>query len=66
MFTYNSTCSCNRLQLIKICLCCFLDMLLYSNNLSTIATVSFLNNSEYVPACFSCNNDSNLSQNLSG
>ena len=26
--------------LIKICLCCFLDIHLYSNNLSTIATIS--------------------------
>ena len=31
---------CNRLHLIKICLCCFLDMHSYSNNLSTIATIS--------------------------
>ena len=30
----------NRLHLSKICLCCFLDMHLYSNNLSTIATIS--------------------------
>ena len=30
----------NRLHLIKICLCCFLDMHLYSKNLSTIATIS--------------------------
>ena len=31
---------CIRLHLIKICLCCFLDIHLYSNNLSTIATIS--------------------------
>ena len=30
----------NRLHLIKICLCCFLLIHLYCNNLSTIATIS--------------------------
>ena len=34
------TYSCNRLHLIKSCLCCFLDIHLYSNDLSTIATIS--------------------------
>ena len=32
----------NRLHLSKICLCSFLDIHLYSNNLSTIATISSL------------------------
>ena len=36
IYTYLS----DRLHLIKICLCCFLDMHFYSNNLSTIATIS--------------------------
>ena len=52
----------NRLHLFKICLCCFLDMHLYSNNLSTIATISSLIKSELFPACFSCNNNFNLLQ----
>ena len=30
----------NKLHLSKICLCCFLVIHLYSNNLSTIATIS--------------------------
>ena len=51
-----------RLHLIKICLCCFLDTHLYSNNLSTIATISSLIISELFPACFSCNNNFYLSQ----
>ena len=55
-------CIYKRLHLIKICLCCFLDMHLYSNNLSTIATISSLIISELFPACFSCNNILNLSQ----
>ena len=57
---------CNRLHLIKICLCCFLDMHLYSNYLSTIATISSLIMSESFPACFSCKNNLNLSQSSSG
>ena len=59
-------CFYNRLHLIKICLCCFLDMHLYSNNLSTIATISSLIKSELFPACFSCSNNFNLSQSSSG
>ena len=55
-------CFYNRLHLIKICLCCFLDKHLYSNNLSTIATISSLIKSELFPACFSCSNKFNLSQ----
>ena len=35
-------------------------MHLYSNNLSTIATISSLIMSELFPACFSCNNHFNL------
>ena len=31
---------CNRLHLIKSCLRCLVDMHLYSNNLSTMATLS--------------------------
>ena len=56
----------NRLHLIKICLCCFLDMHLDSNNLSTIATMSSLNMSELFPACFSCNIIFNPSHNSLG
>ena len=51
---------CNRLHLIKICLCCFLDIHLYSNSLSTIAKISSLIMSELYPACFSCNNNFTL------
>ena len=56
----------NKLYLIKICLCCFLDIHLYSNNLSSIATISSLIISEFFPACFSCNNNFNLLQSSSG
>ena len=59
-------CNYNRLHLIKICLCCFLDMHLYSNNLSIIATISSLIILELLPACFSCNNYFNLSQSSLG
>ena len=56
MYTYNYICvhifMCKRLPLRKICLCCFLDMHLYSNNLSTIALISSLIMSELFPACF--------------
>ena len=62
IYTYLS----NKLHLIKICLCCFLDMHLYSNNLSTIATISSLIKSELLPACFSSNNNFYLSQSSSG
>ena len=55
-----------RLHLIRICLCCFLDMHLNSNNLSTIATISSLIISELLPACFSCNNNLDLSQSSLG
>ena len=60
------TYSCNRLHLIKICLCCFSDIHLYSNNLSTIAMISSLIILELFPACFSCNNNFNLSQSSLG
>ena len=56
----------NRLHLIKVCLCCSLDIHLYSNNLSTIATISSSIKLELVPACFSCNNNLNLSQSSLG
>ena len=54
MYTYNYFYSnlCSRLHLIKICLCCFLDMHLYSNNLSIIAIISSLIISELLPAFF--------------
>ena len=65
MYTYNYMIY-NRLHLIKICLCCFLDIHLYSNNLSTIAIFSSLIKSELFPACFSCNNNLNLSHNSLG
>ena len=55
-----------RLHLIKICLCCFLLMHLYSNNLSTITTISSSIISELFPAFFSCSNNLNLSQSSSG
>ena len=54
------------LHLFKIRLCCFLDMHLFSNNLSTIAIISSLIMSELFPACFSCSNNFNLSDNSSG
>ena len=66
IFTSAYTYDYNRLHLIKICLCCFLDMHLYSNNLSTIAMISSLFMSELFPACFSCNNNFNLSQSSLG
>ena len=53
---------CNRLHLIKVCLCCFLDKPLYSNNLSTIASCSSLIKSDLFPAYFSCSNNFNLLQ----
>ena len=59
-------CNYNRLHLIKICLCCFLDIHLYSNNLSIIATISSSINIELLPPCFSCNNNFNLFQSSFG
>ena len=53
-------CIYNKLHLIKFCLCCFLDMHFYSNNLSTITTISSLFISELLPPCFSCNNNLSL------
>ena len=41
-------------------------MHLYSNNISTIATTSSLIILELFPACFSCNNNFNLSQSSIG
>ena len=41
-------------------------MYLYSNNLSTLATISSLIISELFPACFSCYNNFNLLQSSSG
>ena len=38
----------------------------YSNNLSTMATISLLIISELFPACFSCNNNFNLLYSSSG
>ena len=63
---YNYMSDYNRLHLIKIRLCCFLDIHLYSNSLSTIATNSSLIISELLPACFSCNNNFILSQSSLG
>ena len=57
---------CSRLHLIKICLCCFLVIHLYSNNLSNIATISSLIISELFPACVSCNNNFILLHNSLG
>ena len=57
---------CNRLHLIKSCLWCFLDIHLFSNNLSTKATISSLIKSELFPAWFFCSISFNLSQVLSG
>ena len=65
-YSYSKMCIYIRLHLIKICLCCFLDMPLYSNNLSTIATISSLIKSELFPACFSCNINFNLLHSSSG
>ena len=41
-------------------------MHLYSSNLSIIATISSLIILELLPACFSCNNNFNLSQSSLG
>ena len=57
---------CKSLHIIETCLCCFLDMQLYSNNLSTIALISPLIILELMPACSSCSNNVYLLHNLSG
>ena len=58
MFNYtfmsNYTFWCIRLQIFKSCLCCFLDVPLYSNNLPTLAMISSSNILELLSACFSC------------
>ena len=59
-------CNYNRLPLIKIWLCCFFEIHLSSNNLSTIATISSLFMLELLPPCFSCNNNLKLSQSSLG
>ena len=59
-------CIYNRSHLIKICLCCFLDIHLYSNSLSIIATISSSIKLELLPPFFSCNNNLNLSQSSLG
>ena len=64
IFMSNYTYSCGRLQLVKSC--CFLDMHLYSNSLSTIAMIFSLIMSELFAACFSCSNSFNLIQNSLG
>ena len=56
----------NTLHLIKTCLCCFLLIHFYSNNLSTIATISLLSMLELFPACFSYSSNFILSQSSSG
>ena len=56
----------NKLHLVKICLCCFFDMHLYSYSLSSIAKISFLIKLELLPACFCCSNNFNLSESSSG
>ena len=57
---------CNRLHLIKICLCCFLGMHLYSNSLSTIATIYSLFKLDLFPASLSFGNNFNLSRSSLG
>ena len=56
---------CKRLHLVGSCLCCFSDMHLYSNDLSTTVTISSLIKSEILPACFSCKFSSDLSHSSS-
>ena len=53
---------CNRIHLIKSCLCCFVVMHLYSEILSAIATSSSIIKLELFLPCFSCNYNLNLSQ----
>ena len=57
--------SCIRLHIIKTCFCCFLDMPLYSDKLSSITKISSLILLELFPACFSCNYNFNLLQSSS-
>ena len=57
---------CNILHLIKFCVCCFVDIHLYSNILSTIATISSLIKLELLTACSFCNNNFNPSQSALG
>ena len=58
MCIYTSLCI--RLPLIKLCLCFFLDVHLYSNGSSTIATISSVIMSEMFPACYFCSNSFKL------
>ena len=51
----------NRLDLIKVCFCCFVDMHLYSKILSTTGTNSSLLIFALLPAFFSSSDNSNLS-----
>ena len=57
---------CNRLHLIKICLCCFVNMYLFSSNLSTIAMISSSILSELFLVCLSCSNTFDLSHSSLG
>ena len=47
-------------------MCCLVDMYLYSNKLSTIATISSLMISDLFPACSFCNNNFNQSESSLG
>ena len=70
MYTYiymgTLTYSTNRIYLIKICLCCFVDTHLYCSNLSTMATFSPLIKLEILPACLCCYLNFILSHNSMG
>ena len=72
MFMFNYNCVflffvvCIRSHLNKICLCCFLDIHLNSNKLSSISTISSFTISELFPACLSCSNNFNLLQSSLG
>ena len=57
---------CNRIHLNKICLSCFVDIHLYSNNLSTIATISSLIELKILPASFSFSINFSLSHSSLG
>ena len=57
---------CKKLHLIKMCLCCFLDIQLFSNSLSSIATISSFIISELIPASFACGNNFNFLHNSLG
>ena len=65
-YTDNYIYLCNRFILIKVCLCCFLDMHLYYNNLSTIPTFLSSIILDLVPVYFSCSNNFNLSRSSIG